>query len=286
MNADLLALLKSSPSIFRPRDGIMGVKLGEWVSLLNLRHSEETPSAGGWVTICRGLYKGDVGYVSSVENWGKLEVLLLPRLPPLQDGDSSKKRKRGTLRSEPGLFDDEKRDQIIKTHPRVTIVDSKTMGHFAAFGRKFEFFLERRTYGFGSVSCVPVSLQSKMMDLFLCCPHPEIKSARFPCPSEWQFFEGEQVVIKESSKRGIIQSVGIDSAEVELEMGEGLHMVLWSNMWKYIAHGHFAEVISGALQGEKGWVVEVTEEYVYIVERLETQGPQSYISPNSLKVKT
>ncbi|KAF9468225.1 hypothetical protein BDZ94DRAFT_1294297 [Collybia nuda] len=152
MNADLSALLQSSPLIFRPQDGITGIRLEEWVSLLKMRYAEEVPSAGGWVTIRRGLYRGDVGYVSSVQNWGKLNVLLLPCLPPPRNGDSSKKRKRGTLRSEPGLFDDEKQDQIAETHPRVTIVNSKTKGHFAAFGRKFEFYLERRTYSFGSVS--------------------------------------------------------------------------------------------------------------------------------------
>ncbi|KAF9467059.1 hypothetical protein BDZ94DRAFT_1305560 [Collybia nuda] len=91
MNADLSALLQSSPLIFRPRDGITGIRLEEWVSLLKMRYAEEVPSAGGWVTIRRGLYRGDVGYVSLVQNWGKLNVLLLPRLPPPQNGDSSKK---------------------------------------------------------------------------------------------------------------------------------------------------------------------------------------------------
>ncbi|KAF9461118.1 hypothetical protein BDZ94DRAFT_1310964, partial [Collybia nuda] len=36
MNANLSALLRSLPLIFRPRDGITGIRLKEWVSLLKM----------------------------------------------------------------------------------------------------------------------------------------------------------------------------------------------------------------------------------------------------------
>jgi len=47
------------------------------------------------------------------------------------------------------------------------------------------------------------------------------------------------------------------SVEVDLEDGEGIVNVPWSNLRKHVAIGDFAEVISGALCGEKGWVVEI-----------------------------
>jgi hypothetical protein len=50
------------------------------------------------------------------------------------------------------------------------------------------------------------------------------------------------------------------SVEVDLENGEGIVNVPWSNLRKHVAIGHFAEVISGALCGEKGWVVEISRD--------------------------
>jgi hypothetical protein len=80
-----------------------------------------------------------------------------------------------------------------------------------------------------------------------------------PCPSEWKFSEGERVVaIKPSEKRGIIKAVHPQSVEVDLEDGEGIANVPWSNLRKHVAIGNFAEVISGAFCGEKGWVVEIS----------------------------
>ena len=101
-------------------------------------------------------------------------------------------------------------------------------------------------------------------------PHPDIMNVTFPCPSEWKFSEGECVVaIKPSEKRGIIKAVHPYSVEVDLENGEGIANVPWSNLRKHVAIGHFAEVISRALCGEKGWVVEISGdkfESVWIAE--------------------
>jgi hypothetical protein len=104
-------------------------------------------------------------------------------------------------------------------------------------------------------------------------PYPGIMNVTFPCPSEWKFFEGEHVVaIKPSEKRGIIKVMHPRSVEVDLEAGEGIVNVPWSNLRKNIAIGDFAEVISGALCGEKGWVVEISgDESVWIAQWLERQ---------------
>jgi hypothetical protein len=45
--------------------------------------NERYPSVRDWVTVHHGLYKGDVGYIQFVENWGKVSLLLVPHLPPL-----------------------------------------------------------------------------------------------------------------------------------------------------------------------------------------------------------
>jgi hypothetical protein len=48
------------------------------------------------------------------------------------------------------------------------------------------------------------------------------------------------------------------SVEVDLEAGEGIANVPWSNLKKYVVIGNFAEVTSGALCREKGWVIEIS----------------------------
>ena len=93
--------------------------------------------------------------------------------------------------------------------------------------------------------------------------HPEIDMT-YPCPSEWQFSEGELVSIKSSKKRGIIKTIEARSAEVELETGEGLVNVPWFDLQKYIATGDFTEVTSRPLWGEKRSVVAVHDEMVQI----------------------
>jgi hypothetical protein len=142
-------------------------------------------------------------------------------------------------------------------------------------GRKFEHALEVRRFHRHSVSATSVSMPSSTFYEFKKAPHPDIMNATFPCPSEWKFSEGECVVaIKPSEKRGIIKAVHPHSVEVDLEDGEGIANVPWSNLRKHVAIGDFAEVISGALCGEKGWVVEINGdefESVRIAEWFERQ---------------
>jgi hypothetical protein len=62
------------------------------------------------------------------------------------------------------------------------------------------------------------------------------------------------------------------AVEVDLETGEGIVNVPWPNLQKHVVMGNFAEVISGTLCGEKGWVIEISGyESVQIAEWLEQQ---------------
>ena len=139
-------------------------------------------------------------------------------------------------------------------------------------GCKFEHALEVRKFHHHSVSSTSVSMPSSTYYEFKMAPHPDIMNTTFPCPSEWKFFEGEHIVAtKPSEKQGIIKAMHPHSVEVDLEAGEGIMNVPWSNLRKYIVIGDFAEVISGALCGEKGWVVEISGKQVLIAEWLEQQ---------------
>jgi hypothetical protein len=93
MNPMLSKLLHSNQQLIRPQEGFGVIDMAEWTMLLDM-DDERYPAAGDWVTVRRGLYKGDVGYVQSIENWGQITLLLVPCLPsPPVVGSSSRKRK-------------------------------------------------------------------------------------------------------------------------------------------------------------------------------------------------
>jgi ribosomal protein L24 len=267
MNRALSKLLHSNHQLIRPQEGFGAIDMEEWTMTLDM-DDERHPPVGDWVTVRRGLYKGDVGYVSAIENWGQVSLLLVPRLPA---PPASGKRKRST-RTCPRLFTKEMRLGVAKDHG-ITRIYEQIDGSWTMFGRKFQHGLEIRRFHRHSVSSISVSMPSTLFDEFLMAPHPEIMAATFPCPSEWKFSEGERaVVVNLSEKRGIIKAVHPRSVEVDLETGEGVVNVRWPDLRKYIAIGDFAEVISGPLCGEKGWVVEISgNESIRIVERLERQ---------------
>jgi hypothetical protein len=272
MNPMLSKLLHSNQQLIRAQEGFGAIDMAEWTMLLDM-DDERYPSVGDWVTVRRGLYKGDVGYVRSVKNRDEVSLLLVPRLPPPPVVDSSsRKRKRSGTRADPRLFTKEMRVGVAKNHD-ITRIYEEIDGSWTMFGRKFQDGLEVRTVHCQSVSPTSVSMPSTTFYEFQKAPHPDIMNATFPCPSEWKFFEGERVVaIKPSEKRGIIKAMHARSVEVDLEAGEGIMNVHWSNLRKNVAIGDFAEVISGALCGEKGWVVEISgDESVRIAEWLERQ---------------
>jgi hypothetical protein len=124
MNPVLSKLLHSNQQLIRPQEGFGAIDMAEWTMLLDM-DDERYPSVGDWVTVRCGLYKGDVGYVQSVENWGEVSLLLVPRLPPPPMVDSSsRKRKRSGTRTDPRLFTKEMQVGIAKNHDITRIYES------------------------------------------------------------------------------------------------------------------------------------------------------------------
>jgi hypothetical protein len=270
MNPTLSKLLHSKPQLIRPQEGFGVIDMEEWTMLLDM-DNEWYPSVGDWVAVCHGLYKGDVGYVQSIENWGQVGLLLVP--PPPVVGSSSRKRKWSGTRAEPHLFTKDMLMNFMMNHGVTQFQQGIDNSWWTILGRDFQHTLEVRTFHRHSVSYTSVSMPSSTFYKFQNAPHPDIMNTTFPCPSEWKFFESERVVaIKPSEKQGIIKAMHPHSVEVDLQAGEGIVNVPWSNFRKNIAIGDFAKVISGALCGEKGWVVEISgDETVWIAEWLERQ---------------
>jgi hypothetical protein len=60
-------------------------------------------NASQWIQVHKGLYKGDLGFVTHVETWGA-RVLVIPCLKTATLQTATLKRKQTAIRPEPRLF--------------------------------------------------------------------------------------------------------------------------------------------------------------------------------------
>jgi hypothetical protein len=80
MNDHLRHLLNLTPGIIRNQSGLIfqHIDSSDGLRLLKMQHASP-PEVGKWVQVRRGIYKGDVGYVTSTKSGG-VQLLLIPRL--------------------------------------------------------------------------------------------------------------------------------------------------------------------------------------------------------------
>jgi len=128
----------------------------------------------------------------------------------------------------------------------------------------FEHGLLLKVYSLRSISktvlCMPIAL----FGLFLESHHPKLVASEsmFPRPSEWEFEEGEEILLRNSTKRGVINALGLHWVEV-LVTGEGDVRVPWLDIRKVDSVGQFVEVTAGVYRGQKGWVDTVVTGGMY-----------------------
>ena len=106
MNEHLTRLLKLTPGIICYGTGIIREQIDfqNWTKMLTMIDIETNVDVGRWVQVCRGTYKGDVGYVLASEPWG-VRLLLVPHLSPPNLATSSLKRKWSAVAPDPALLD-------------------------------------------------------------------------------------------------------------------------------------------------------------------------------------
>jgi hypothetical protein len=95
LDADMISLLSLTPGIILKRSGVVRqlIDPSDWVKLLTMQDPISVANAGQWIRVRKGVYKGDLGFVTRVEAWGT-EVLVVPRLKtPTPQADTSLKRK-------------------------------------------------------------------------------------------------------------------------------------------------------------------------------------------------
>ena len=263
MNEPLNQLLKRTPGI-RHLNGVVWEQIGfeDWTRMLTMLDAETSIAVGKWVRVCRGIYKGDVGYISAIKNWGGVSLLLVPCLrPPQPAGMSTLKRKRGTAPPKPELFDPATVRCNYGWNP-IHQADSR----YVCNSTVFEHGLILKEFYLHSISSNSVYIPTHLLSLLQHSCHPRLLTSKFPRPLEWIFEEGEQVVIASSGTQGIVKAVGVDAAEVKLDNGVGVMSFSWWDLRKHFIPGDFVEVASGLLCGHTGWVDAVKDETVSMVQ--------------------
>jgi hypothetical protein len=255
MNDHLRRLLKLAPGIISNQSGFISEHVDSRDGLILLKmHNASPVEIGKWVQIRKGIYKGDLGYVTSTES-GDVQLLLIPRL--LQPQTS--KQNLSHSRPAPTLFDYEAVKRLYNIKP------VHVQGNIYSFrGDRFEHGLILKSYAFDLISTTVSCMPFDSLCLFLESCHPTLMAAQssFLKPLEWHILEGDEACIVDYSyqapcKSGVISKLRSD--RVELSTEEGIISVPWLKIRKVIRQGDFVEATGGVYLGWTGWVVELAE---------------------------
>ena len=280
MDANSVSLLDLTPGIIRERySGVIRkiIDPSDWVKLLTMQDPKMVMRASQWVRVCRGVYKGDLGFVTDVETWGA-RVLVVPRLKaPTSKAAASLKRKRTAIRPEPRLFDPTWFSSVFQRQPKL-----HHNGIYTSRGRVFDHGLLRLNLDFHSISVNTTAVPSEILGLFKLSSHPSLSGSKLPCPEEWTFEEGERVTVCSSGKEATIARVESTHLEVDLATNEGIEAVSWYNVHKVFSAGAFVSVTNGPSRGTMGWVEHIVDDTVHFIEYKE--GGNLSTSSNDIKV--
>ena len=179
MNNDLMHHLTCTPGIICTQQTgpvHQQIDFEDWAKMLRMQDLMPILEVGQWVQMCKGTYKGDVGVVEHMENWGGVCLLLVPH------SKTFLKRKH----SQPALFDPIAISCISQVKP------SKQNGDVYLFqGNTFDHELILLPFDAHSVLSTSVQMSSSIFFSFQQSLHSVILSSSPPCPSDWNFTTGE-----------------------------------------------------------------------------------------------
>jgi ribosomal protein L24 len=265
LDGNMISLLNSTPGIIRKQSDVVRKMIdpSDWVKLLTMQNPMTVVGASQWIRVCKGAYKGDLGFVTDVEAWGA-RVLVVPRLKtPTSQGASSLKRKRTVIKPEAMLFDPDTFSSVFHRQAKLHY-----NGTYTSRGLVFDHGLLRLDLDIHSISLNSTGAPGKILRLFQLSSHPSLVGSKFPCPEEWIFEEGERVkvTVRFSEKEATIAAVKPNHLEVDLATNEGIEIVSGYNVRKVFSTGDFVSVTSGSLRGMMGWVERIVDENVFILE--------------------
>jgi hypothetical protein len=258
----MLSLLKLTPGIIWKRSGVVHqiVDPSDWVRLLTMQDPMTAVNASQWIQVYKGLYKGDLGFITHVETWGA-RVLVIPRLKTATLQTATLKRKQTAIRPEPRLFEPDVFKSVYQRELKL-----QDNGTYTSHGLVFDHGLLLQTFNLHSISPAPVAIPAHILWLFNRSSHPTLTFFNIPRPKEWTFEEGERVVVNSSNKEVTIAAVKDTHLEVDLDTEEGIVIASWHNVSKVFAIGDSVAVMSGLSQGTMGWIQGIEEKIAYLLE--------------------
>ncbi|KAF9472393.1 hypothetical protein BDN70DRAFT_900583 [Pholiota conissans] len=255
MNTCLLELLAEISGVSHNSHGIRRHQVQDHSDSLKLLQMPSiqngNTAVGDWVTITKGLYRGDIGLVSAAHNWG-VNVLLIPRLTCSDIPEIKGKRSKFlAVKYSPKLFNAAEFG-LSSTKNLVCLPD----GSYILGRLRLSHGLVMKAYDYHSVGSQVGDIPWHQFSLYASAGHPNIKLANLPRPQEWTFIEGERVTIRSSGKRGVIYAIGATHVDIELWQ-EGRHQFTWHEVQKDISVGDFVCIMSGFHKGLYGWIVDL-----------------------------
>ena len=264
LDANMISLLNVTPGIIRKQSsGVVrqNIAPSDWMKLLTMQDPMTVVKASQWIRVRKGLYNGDLGFLTHVEAWGA-RVLVVPRLKtPTPQAAASLKRKRTSIRPEPRLFDPATFSSVFRRQAKL-----RRNGIYTSRGLVFEHGLLRLHLDLHSISLNSIGAPSKILGLFKFSSHPSLTRSVFPHPEEWIFEEGERVTVFSSQKVATIAAVKFTHLEIDLATNEGIQAVSWYDVRKAFSSGAFVSVTSGPLRGTMGWVERIVDDTVSLLE--------------------
>ncbi|KAF9033675.1 hypothetical protein BJ165DRAFT_1410394 [Panaeolus papilionaceus] len=272
----VIQLLTKTPGIRRTTRGpiMQGVDEPDWNKLLTMKPALSSYSSikeGEWVTVKNGkVYKGDTALVKRIDAWG-VEVLVVPRIPPLAQSlqksnydEGSKKRKTIPAAPEAQLFQDW---DMARAMGLDVVEDAPHCYHFG--NNFFEYGLLRRSYSFHSLRAGVVSIPASTFHFFINSHHPSLCHSidQLPKPREWIIEEGDIIEDSVSKRRGTVLRIHTMQVEFSSDDHSGLHALPWRFVRKVVKVADYVELASG----EKGWVVEKSDDILHVVNKPEEQ---------------
>ncbi|KAF5351480.1 hypothetical protein D9757_012880 [Collybiopsis confluens] len=204
-------------------------------------------ASGQWVSINRGLYRGDIGLVvedlREEDSTGGVKVLVVPRLD-YADQDAASHH------------------PLNENAPSEELVPHKSQHVFLYRSWRFEYGLLLKTYNENTLSPareVPSSVASFFLEAKRQGADIELESR--PTSSLWRFEPGEPVLSTTTGKYGTMASsfdpVSAPSPPL-VDFEEGTQVVAITSIIKDITLGQYVEVLAGVHSGKKGFVVAKT----------------------------
>ena len=260
LDDNMISLLKITPGIIKKQSGVVRkiIEPSDWVRLLTMQDSMTVVKERQWIRVHKGVYKGDVGFVTHVGTWG-VQVLVVPRLKT--PAAASLKRKRTAVKPEPRLFDPATFLSMFQRE-----ATHQYNGIYTSRGLVFDHGLLHLQLDLHSISLNSTGVPNEILGLFRLSSHPSLTGSMFPRPEEWIFEEGERVTVCSLEKEATIAAVKSTHLEVDLTTNEGIEAVSWYNVRKVFSVGSFVSVTSGPLRGMMGWVERIADDNAYLLE--------------------